>query len=376
MAKLPVSVIEVGKMNIEGNITPHSWYDNLTLENGKPNLVAITILADLLYWHRPTEVRNETTGRISGYRKKFRANKLQRSYQYYVDLYNFGKEQTKNAFNYLEELGLITREFRHFTSDTGTPMSNVMFVDLIPDKVREITYSRLEKAHIGIDTHMGGHENRDGMGIDTDTYTETTTETTTENNVPVGNFEDDFSDIIPEDTSPSPDSKNGKEGISPDSVLAAVAARNEALAQNPREHPVYKVFRDYDPEAAAEFLSLLSTVPNDYPDFTGDLQPLLCAFIAVTGARPLIAGEGRLASQTKRQWKAELQYHLDNFRDDKPELSVPKIAYLYLQAMAAYRKSTKNDFPVVKSPNTLTAYMATEVTRYEKRKSNGNESKS
>lgn len=46
----------MGSINISGNIIPAVWYRTITKENGKPYLLAIVILADIVYWYRPSEV--------------------------------------------------------------------------------------------------------------------------------------------------------------------------------------------------------------------------------------------------------------------------------------------------------------------------------
>jgi hypothetical protein len=40
----------IGALPFTGNLIPHAWYTALTLPSGKPDLVAITLLADIVYW--------------------------------------------------------------------------------------------------------------------------------------------------------------------------------------------------------------------------------------------------------------------------------------------------------------------------------------
>ena len=42
-------------IDFSGNIIPHSWYETIQTESGKPDMNAITILSEILYWHRPRE---------------------------------------------------------------------------------------------------------------------------------------------------------------------------------------------------------------------------------------------------------------------------------------------------------------------------------
>lgn len=74
-------VEQMSKMSISGNIIPQSWYDTIVFDNGKPNLNAVVLLGDIVYWYRPVEIRDEVTGQLIGMRKKFREDLLQRSYQ-------------------------------------------------------------------------------------------------------------------------------------------------------------------------------------------------------------------------------------------------------------------------------------------------------
>ena len=50
-------VLQIGQINFRGNVIDHGWFKTLTLDNGKPNIVAITILGEIVYWYKPTEVR-------------------------------------------------------------------------------------------------------------------------------------------------------------------------------------------------------------------------------------------------------------------------------------------------------------------------------
>ena len=58
-------VDEVATLNITGNVIPHAWYYTIVNEKGKVNYLAINILADIVYWYRPTEHRDETTLSVS-----------------------------------------------------------------------------------------------------------------------------------------------------------------------------------------------------------------------------------------------------------------------------------------------------------------------
>ncbi|QWC22550.1 DnaD domain protein [Bacillus haikouensis] len=133
-------VDQVGEMKIEGNLVPHLWYKNITFASGKAHFVAITLLADILYWYRPTLVRDES-GVVVGTRTKFKGDMLQKSYQAFSDTYGFTKRQVKEAVDFLVENHLLKREFRTITT-SGMVLSNVMYVQPVAGNVNKVMTGR------------------------------------------------------------------------------------------------------------------------------------------------------------------------------------------------------------------------------------------
>ena len=133
------TVMSLKDLHLEGNIIPMEWFSHITFDNGKPDTNAILILSDVVYWYRPTVVRDERTGRVVDYRKKFKADLLQKNYQDYENLFGLSKKQIRDAFVRLEEMGLIRRVLRTVETSFGV-QGNVMFIELFPDEVRRITH--------------------------------------------------------------------------------------------------------------------------------------------------------------------------------------------------------------------------------------------
>ncbi len=141
----PTEIIhEMHTMNFVGNITPGSWFEHLKRENGKPHAIAIILLSEIVYWYRPKEIRDEATGQIVGLKKRFKADKLQRSYDSFADQFGFTKRQVKDALKYLESLGIIDLDLRHITVKDGRTIPNVLFIGLDPVALRRITYNQRE----------------------------------------------------------------------------------------------------------------------------------------------------------------------------------------------------------------------------------------
>jgi DnaD/phage-associated family protein len=168
------TVIKMASLHITGNIIDLKWFKHLTLENGKPDSLGILLLGDIVYWYRPIEVRDEETGLITGYRKKFAADKLQRSYGAFAEAYGYTKDQVKDALKRLEDAKVIDLDFRHPVIN-DVKFGNLLFIGLNVDRLAEISTPLPSLNGIG-----GGQKRVDPPAFKDDTNTETTTETTSE----------------------------------------------------------------------------------------------------------------------------------------------------------------------------------------------------
>jgi DnaD/phage-associated family protein len=185
-------VDQVGEMKIEGNLVPNLWYKNITFSSGKAHFVAITLLADILYWYRPTLVRDESGG-VIGTRTKFKGDMLQKSYQAFADTYGFTKRQVKEAVDFLVEHHLLVREFRTITT-ASIVLSNVMYVQPVTGNVQRVIGERCHVSELVSicpdDTfeRTRTHTSKEGMSqqgegappLESKTYTERSSESSSE----------------------------------------------------------------------------------------------------------------------------------------------------------------------------------------------------
>ena len=121
----------VGQLKYAGNLIPNSWYGKITLQSGKSDLVAIVILAEIVYWYRPTEIKENATGMIM-WKKKFRKDYLQKSIRELADKFSLSYEQVKNALNRLAHNGYIIKHTRNEIIN-GMKYGNVLYIELVPD---------------------------------------------------------------------------------------------------------------------------------------------------------------------------------------------------------------------------------------------------
>jgi hypothetical protein len=113
---------------------PSNWFHRpeLQYENHKPNFLAILILATIVYWYRPTAVRDTLTGSIVGGRYKFCSDKLQMSYAALSHKYGFTRSQVHKACHFLANRGLVTLEFRH-----SKAASNLLFIEPVVENIKD-----------------------------------------------------------------------------------------------------------------------------------------------------------------------------------------------------------------------------------------------
>lgn len=136
------TVDKIGQMHFEGNIVDHRWRlsPKLRRPNGKLNSVALDVLADLIYWHRPTIVRDPQTGAVIEVRKKFETETFYRDYDQWAEHLGYNRRQVQDAVTFLVERGILRRDIGQITFRNGFKTNNLPLLTPIPDAIRSITY--------------------------------------------------------------------------------------------------------------------------------------------------------------------------------------------------------------------------------------------
>ena len=177
------SVDKLYDSNMTGNLIPHSWYNRIVNDAGRPNLPAIIILAEIFYWYRPIIYQSEDDTDSIKLAKKFKEDMLQLSYSQLQEKLNLSKDQCRRAMDLLEEVELIRRHFRTIELSDGRRMNNVMYVELFAEKLMEISES-CEVDPSGINPNRVCDKSDELVGfirIDSQINPMTNTNTTTKN---------------------------------------------------------------------------------------------------------------------------------------------------------------------------------------------------
>jgi len=133
----------IGRIKIRGDVIPTEWFQCPLLKTKpdskggtpKTNTNAVLILANIVYWYTPTEIRDESTDKVMGWKKKFKADKLQKSYQAWADHFGLTKKQVRSAVDFLRARGLITTELRDVATATVMRLTNVLFIEPVLETI-------------------------------------------------------------------------------------------------------------------------------------------------------------------------------------------------------------------------------------------------
>ncbi|MCD8073666.1 MAG: DUF6017 domain-containing protein [Lachnospiraceae bacterium] len=129
---------KVAEMNLTGNRIPASWFLTIKKATGKPNMNAIVVLSDIVYWYQPEKILDDD-GKLIGYKKRFSGEYLNRSYLQISKRYGISKRDATNAIIALEKLGVVTRMFQTVFLG-GNVYPNVLFLRLDAGRLFELTY--------------------------------------------------------------------------------------------------------------------------------------------------------------------------------------------------------------------------------------------
>lgn len=95
-------VRKLGTMHISGDIIPPQFFDVIRFPAtdktaSKPDLSAILILSNLIYWFRPIRPEDPQTGKPLAWRQRFKGEWLERDLMFWVEKFGLTKRQVKDA---------------------------------------------------------------------------------------------------------------------------------------------------------------------------------------------------------------------------------------------------------------------------------------
>ncbi|MEE4376498.1 MAG: DnaA N-terminal domain-containing protein [Candidatus Competibacteraceae bacterium] len=137
-ADLPAVVSAIGEIRITGNLIPSAWYQQLKLPSGRPDLVSCTLLGEIVYQYRPQPVRDEVTGEILHYVKRFARDQFCAPVAYFTGKFGLTPDQVRQGLRRLETAGFITREYRSIKV-AGREVHGMTFVVPVPAAIDRIT---------------------------------------------------------------------------------------------------------------------------------------------------------------------------------------------------------------------------------------------
>ncbi len=138
---LNAKVQAVGEINFAGNIVPDNWSKWLLTKSGKTSGCAMLLLSEIVYWYRPTVICHESSGEAMEWGRKFKADMPQKSYGAIAQKWGYSVKQIRDAAKILKDVGVVKTVVRTIKPSVDLPaIPNVMFWDLDPVKLKEITF--------------------------------------------------------------------------------------------------------------------------------------------------------------------------------------------------------------------------------------------
>lgn len=159
-------VDEVGGMKIIGNIIPKEWYKLIKRSNGKAHLLAIIILAEILYWYRPKEKVSNEDGSVT-YERKFADCKYVRvNYEQLGEKFGVSRRQAAEAVEFLETTIKVLK--RHLITIKGPNglLPNVVHIELFPKRLKELTYPQGEEMSMASKGKVSNDEKKNNRHSD------------------------------------------------------------------------------------------------------------------------------------------------------------------------------------------------------------------
>ena len=100
--------VTCGKVFKPGDVIIHKWYKQFCLEDGNPDLVAITILGDIVAWYR-----NGTNNHYGELASRLHGHSLYLSYNYYEQKFGFREDRVRRALTRLYAQNILKRSFKN-----------------------------------------------------------------------------------------------------------------------------------------------------------------------------------------------------------------------------------------------------------------------
>lgn len=118
-------------------VKPKVWNKTIVNDKGKTQRLAMDLLADLVYWHKPAK-GNATNPKG---KKKYHGSKYQKTVAEWADEFNEGTHTIRRALRFLDnDLHVIKRSTENIKGKNGRISSNVLYIEIDITVLLELTY--------------------------------------------------------------------------------------------------------------------------------------------------------------------------------------------------------------------------------------------
>ena len=123
-------VDQIGEIHFEGRLIPHAWRRHPLLRNdaGKTSGCVLDLLADIVYFHRPSQKFDTASGRLLYHYKKFETDRYRIDYAAWCEANGYSDDQVRRAVAFLRSKGIIMVEVEDYTPPSGRVIVSAVFI--------------------------------------------------------------------------------------------------------------------------------------------------------------------------------------------------------------------------------------------------------
>jgi DNA-binding transcriptional ArsR family regulator len=133
-------------LSLVGYTIPFAWRNHILTPHGKPHLVAMHLLADIIYWYQPDHLYDENTGEFLKLEKRFQGKRFCHFAEAFEENFGLTSEQVSEGLALLGSLGLITYELSY--SPTNQYLSGKLYaIGIHADEIARISKLTFEDAN-------------------------------------------------------------------------------------------------------------------------------------------------------------------------------------------------------------------------------------
>lgn len=133
------------RLSFVGYTIPFAWRNHIVTPNGQPNLIAMNLLSEIIYWYQPDHLYDENTGEFLKLEKRFKGTCFCHFAQAFEENFGLTADEVSAGLALLASLGLITYELT-YSRTHQYPSGKLYAIGIDADEIARISRLTFEEA--------------------------------------------------------------------------------------------------------------------------------------------------------------------------------------------------------------------------------------